>query len=291
MHDQADQLRMLVREAVARHGELAPGAPIIAVSGAAPGLGATTLACRLARELTRLGKHIVLIDADLAEPSVADKFNTRPSGTLADVLTGARRAVEVLAPADDGVRVVAGACETAPLDAAALDRLAGEVAALARQADAILIDAGSGMNPWIDRLWQLAQQVLLVAQPESQALMGAYAAVKLAQHDRLAGKLRLAVARCDDLADAERVHAAFAAACARFLDCAMSIGPVALPRFEGASDDEAYRRAVRLLAADLACDFRPLVAKVAGARGRSSRLPAVEANASYPFSPRSVTGG
>jgi flagellar biosynthesis protein FlhG len=261
MHDQADQLRKLVRDAVDAHGDLAPGAPIIAISGGSSGAGVTTIACGLARELAGLGKHVVLVDANLAAPRIAENFAAKAHGTLAEVLAGTRRAVEVLAPAGDGVRLLAGAEQAdAALNNEAFIRLARELAALGRQSDVVLLDAGHGMNPWIDRLWHIAQQVMLVATPASTAILDAYAAVKLAQHDRLAGKLRLVLNQCDRPADAARMHASFAETCARFLACTLH-APIDLPAMQ-APEDEPWRRAIRMIAADLACDFRPVAGRM-----------------------------
>lgn len=293
MHDQADQLRELVRQSVRADGALVPGAPVIAVSGGQPGAGATTIACRLARELARLGKQVVLVDANLERPSAPKHFAASPlycpprspdqarsgphaanspdqawtgphqdpsglNGTLAEVLAGTRRAVEVLSPAHDGVRLLAGcpAGAAPPLDARAVQRFLAEIAALSRQVDVIVLDAGSGMNSWVDRLWQAARQILIVATPEPAALIDCYTAVKLSQFHRLDGKLRLTVNCCADPADAAPLARRFAETCLRFLFITPK-QPVAIPAGRGRAggDEDAFARAMRLLAADLAGDF------------------------------------
>jgi MinD-like ATPase involved in chromosome partitioning or flagellar assembly len=261
MHDQADQLRKLVRDAVAVRGDLAPGAPIVAVTGGAPGVGATTLACGLARELARLGKHVVLVDANLTRPAVADAFNCKQPGTLADILAGKRCAVELLTPAAAGIHVVAGAAASAAqVDDQSLDRLLAEIAALSQQADVILIDAGAEMTPWTDRLWQAASQILLVTTPTDDALLAAYAAVKLSRHDLLDARLRLVVNRSASDAQAASAAARFGATCRRFLSL-VSQRHAALPatspqQLESPDGDDPFSRAIRLLAADIACDSR-----------------------------------
>jgi flagellar biosynthesis protein FlhG len=286
MHDQADQLRKLVRQTVQADGGLAPGGAVVTLSGGRPGDGVSTIAGRLARELARLGKQVVLVNAELrrfdapafihtaagAPPSsVAPESNRgpeagKPRGTLLDVLRGSRRAVEVLAPADEpGLRLLAACPPGAapPLDREALERLAVEVAALGRQADVVLIDAGSGMNAWIDWLWRIARRVLLVAAAEPSALLDGYAAVKLAQYHRLDGKLRLLLNRASDESEAIALARRFDETCQRFL-CIAPRAPAWLPALglrstEGAAPgaaDDIFMRAIRMLAADLACDFR-----------------------------------
>jgi len=265
MHDQADQLRKLVRQAVAIDGSLAPGGPVIALAGARPGVGVTTAACGLARQLAHLGKQVIVIDANLQRPNAAQLLtqganNAPHTCSLNDVLAGERRAVEALVTVADGIRILPGAAsdQPPPLDREAVDRCLGEIAALSRQADVLVIDAGSGMSAWIDLLWQFARQVLLVATPESGAMLDAYTAVKLAQYHRLDNKFRLLFNRCDVDAEGAPLAQRFDETCRRFL----FVGPrphATLPSFtpgEAAGESEQFLRAARLLAADLACDFR-----------------------------------
>jgi MinD-like ATPase involved in chromosome partitioning or flagellar assembly len=271
MHDQADQLRKLVRATIQVDPSLAPGGPVIALSGGQPEAGVTTAACGLARHLTRLGKQVILIDANLNNPAATrtlharnrpDRARSGPSGTLHDVLSGNRRANEVLASTgDEHLRLLPGCPPDAPppLDRQALERFAAELGALARASDVILLDCGHGMNAWIDALWQIAGEVLLVTTPTPQCVLDSYAAVKLSQHHRLAGKLRLLINRTIDESEVPPLAARFDATCQRFLT--MTPKPaVSLPATSAKSkrppSDEPFQRALRLLAADLACDLR-----------------------------------
>ncbi|MEM9660255.1 MAG: P-loop NTPase, partial [Planctomycetota bacterium] len=146
MHDQAASLRRLVQETIAADPALRPGARVIVVSGARPGVGASTLAASIARALSRLGKRILIVDADLENPSQARLAGVRPVGSMAELLAGTRRAVELLAPVGDGVQLLAGgatAC-TPPLGVQGFSRMVAELDSLANDADAVLIDAGFG---------------------------------------------------------------------------------------------------------------------------------------------------
>jgi MinD-like ATPase involved in chromosome partitioning or flagellar assembly len=274
MHDQADQLRKLVRATLQADPALAPGGPVIAISGSQSQAGVTTAACGLARELARLGKQVLLIDANLQTPAAASLLQSRTltrnstppnspdlarsglGATLDDVLSGKRRATEVLLPtADPHLRLLPGVPPraTPPLDRDALDRFTAELAALSRDADVILLDCGHGMNAWIDRLWHTAREILLVTPPNPQGLLDSYAAVKLAQHHRLQGKLRLLINRTIDESEAAPLAKRFAATCEKFLS--LTPKPHAwLPTIT--RSEEPLQRALRLLAADLTCDLR-----------------------------------
>jgi flagellar biosynthesis protein FlhG len=275
MHDQADQLRKLVRDAVERHGALAPGAPLVAIAAGQREVGATSIACGLAQELARLGKQVILVDANFTAPAIAPFFDAKPRGTLAELLAGKRRAIEILTPVAENIRILAGVDRFDPAQVAgeALENLTAELAALARHADVVLLDVGAGMNPWINRLWLAAHQVLLITNTHSAAMLDAYTAVKMSQFDRIADKLQLVVTRCDAAADAARLHAGFAATCEKFLGFTVR-PPAVLPTFT-ADDRAAYQRSLRLVAADLACDFRALAARMPARRAVGSRLSAI----------------
>ena len=151
MPDQAAQLRKLVRVAAQADPSLAPGGPIVALSGGRGEMGVTTVTCQLARELARLGKQVVVIDANLRTPALAQHFGAdpRPDRTLDTILRGSRRAVEILVDVEENIRLLPGvpAGELAPpLDRQAVDHFASELLALSQQADAILIDTGSGVE-------------------------------------------------------------------------------------------------------------------------------------------------
>jgi flagellar biosynthesis protein FlhG len=285
MPDQAAQLRKLVRVAAQADPSLAPGGPIVAVSGGRGEMGVTTVACQLARELARLGKQVVVIDANLRAPALAHHFGAdpRPDRTLDTILRGSRRAVEILVDVEENIRLLPGvpAGELAPpLDRQAVDHFASELLAMSQQSDAILIDTGSGMNPWVDCLWQLARQVLLLSTPESEAFLDAYAAVKLSQHQRHDGKVRLLLNRTVDDWELAPFATRFEDTCTKFLRLtpkpaaalpefirtkpmsSPSTCPPPIPRsafsiqHSPSLPDEPFRRATRLLAADLAADFR-----------------------------------
>ncbi len=263
MSDQADRLRQLVRETVEQHPALAPGVPLVVLSGGKGGVGVSTVATELAGELASLGKRSVLVDANPLQPDIATQLGLDVHGCLADVLDGSRSAVEVLRPLGESIQLLPGrwAPDTPPeLNRTAIKRLLDELRSLHTQADVVLLDAGSGMSPWVQQLWKSAQQILLISTAESVAVMDSYAAVKLSPWGDVDGKIRLVINQCDDAQTAKTIGDRFEATCRRFLG--LQISPAATlatrpdivatvtQQFEQASDRE-FRQTIRLLAADV----------------------------------------
>jgi len=257
MSDQADHLRQLVRQAVQARPTLGPGLPIIVLSGGSSGVGTTSLALQLARELARLGKRTILVDANFESPQLAAGFDARPHGCLADVLDGNRSANEVLQTVDDGISLLASGpiTDTSPdLSRTAVARLITELRSLGEQADLVLVDAGHGMTPWVQRWWRVAQQIFLVVTEEESVVKDSYVTVKLAPWGDADGKLRLVVNKCEDRSTAEQITNRFSATCRRFLGLHVDAAPSVATCDDDPSSPAAiatYRDSVRLLATDV----------------------------------------
>lgn len=262
MSDQADQLRQLVRQTVQQHPALAPGVPLIVVSGGKGGVGVSTVATELVYALASLGKRAVLVDANPLQPDVATRLGLDVRDGLAEVLDGSRSVVEALQPMGDSMQLLPGrwASETPPeLGRVALRRLIDQLRTLHAQADVVVLDAGSGMSPWVQQLWKAAQQILLVSTDESVAVMDSYAAVKLSPWGDVDGKLRLVVNRCEDAQVAREVGERFAATCRRFLGIRVSpaipVGSkpdiVATVTQGEPSSEQEFHQSTRLLAAEV----------------------------------------
>jgi flagellar biosynthesis protein FlhG len=250
MFDQADKLRQLVRETIKENAALEPGVPLVAVSGARPGVGTSTVAARLAQELTQLGKRVILVDANLLHPTLATEFAIESHIGIAEVLNGARSAVEALEPVGHGLHLLPAilAKDIHPdLNIKALRRLITELRTLHNTADLVVLDAGHGMCPWIERLWTAAMQILLISAPDAGSIRDAYTSVKLAPWGDVDGKLRLVVNQCDDAALAARVGDGFSSTCRQFLGMKLVGGAAQITQITNGG----HRQSVRLLAADV----------------------------------------
>lgn len=102
--------------------------PIIGVTSSVRGEGRTTVALGLARTLAHdLDEPVVLIEADLEQPSLAQKLEIPNSPGLVDVLEGTSRLESLLHPAEENLFVVPAGNASAA-DAGRLLRRLPEVA-------------------------------------------------------------------------------------------------------------------------------------------------------------------
>ena len=257
MTDQADQLRQLVRQAVKARPTLGPGAAIVVLTGGLRGVGTTSLTVQLARELARLGQRTLLVDANLENPQLGDRLAVEPRETLADVLNGNRSLAEVLEVVDESISLVASPRQsdsTPDLTNSAIARLLTELSQLGAQTDVVLVDAGHGMTPWVQRWWRAAQQVFLITTEQQTVIKESYLTAKLAPWGDADGKLRLVVNQCNDRHTAQRISERFSATCRRFLGLHVAAAPpIARDENESlaANSDGAFCQSTRLLATEI----------------------------------------
>jgi flagellar biosynthesis protein FlhG len=220
MHDQADELRQLVRARSAAGHERGPVVPLIVVCGGKGNVGATTIAANLTVALARRGRRAVFVDADLEHGGNAHFGQQRERGSVVDVLAGRRGARDVLQRGPAGIQVLSGAWPAGESDhysSAAHDRLIHELKNLSPHGEVIVVDAGSSRNPCMRRLWQAADLVLMVTTTEPASVMECYAAIKVLTPSDERPPIHTLVNLAADAAVAIGVQARIAEACRRFL--------------------------------------------------------------------------
>ena len=225
MHDQADELRELVRRTSAAGANLAQATPrIITVAGGKGGVGTTTIATNLGVAMALSGRRVVLVDADLDGADCAALCQVESRLSIADILAGRHNVHEVLTRGPAGLLLVPGPWspeEAVSCSPAAQDRLLTELRGLGPHADIVLIDAGSGMNRTVARFCQAAEQLVVVTTPDPISILDSYASIKVLH----SGKPDLPVSSVVNLADedtAAAVHARLDQVCQRFLGKAIA---------------------------------------------------------------------
>jgi len=195
----------------------------LVVAGGKRGVGATTLASRLATALAHDALRVVLIDADLQGGDVATKSKLTGNLRLGDVLAGKKGIHEALQLGPAGIQVLAGIpdpLQQPALDKRAIQRLMRQMASLAPHADWMIVDAGNQASELALRLLSIAAQVLIVTSPHAAAIMETYVLIKTLVNLGLVlydGSLTLVVNQANSEHLAADVHRRIDQSCRRFL--------------------------------------------------------------------------
>ncbi len=221
MIDQANNLRQLVMQVAGEPLDW-PCGPVktVLVAGGKGGVGTTTVAVNLAVAAAQQGTRTVLVDADPDGPDVQNLCRLRQRHTIADVLRGRRTLGETLQRGPGGTLILPGAWADADLaDASAMNqnRFMDQLAGLSARADLVVLDGGNGLHPFTRRLWQTCQELVLVASPESSAVLDTYAALKVALDPAWRPRIHLLVNLCGGEDEAAEVYGRIRRSCQRFL--------------------------------------------------------------------------
>ena len=227
--DQAETLRGLMKQR-AQTGEQASEAgdaaarprlaQALAISSGKGGVGKTTVAVNLAVLLARMGRRVVLLDADMGTANVDVMCNVMPVHTLAHVVAGRRQIEEIVVQAPGGFSLIPGASGLAQMAALSVDereRLIQQFARLEQQYDVVLIDTGAGIGPNVLSMLTAADRVLVVTTPDPTAITDAYAVIKTAHRQKPELDVRLLVNQASDQNEARQVYTRVANVCKKFL--------------------------------------------------------------------------
>ena len=172
---------------------------IVAVTSGKGGVGKTFVAANLAAALARLGRKVLVLDADLGLANLDVVLNLFPKITLHDVFTGKSSLPDAIVRAPGNFWVLlagSGMVEYSRMTPEVRDKLLEVVAQVRPRFDHVLLDTGAGISDVVLFTVSLADQVLIVATPEPTSLTDAYATIKVLATTQAARVMRLLVNQC-----------------------------------------------------------------------------------------------
>lgn len=192
MKDQATRLRELVNKNYKKSnnnsGEKssANGARIITISSGKGGVGKTNFTVNLGISLSKMGKKVVVIDADLGLSNVDVVLGLIPKFSLNNVLSGEKNIEEIVVDAPGGIRIVSGGSgimNLVDLEKYQLENLVSNLDSIASDSDYILIDTGAGLSNSVMSFIEASNELVMVITPDPTSITDAYAVVKNIHRD------------------------------------------------------------------------------------------------------------
>ena len=154
---------------------------IIAVASGKGGVGKTNLATNIAISYAKLGKRVVLMDADLGLANVNVVLGIIPKYNLYHMIRKHRTLEEILMDTNFGIQIVAGASGFAKIANLSEKERQDFVAGLSSlsKSDIIIVDTGAGVTQNVLSFIAAAHETIIVTTPEPTAITDAYGIIKV----------------------------------------------------------------------------------------------------------------
>ena len=193
----------------------------IAVTSGKGGVGKTNTAVNLATTLCRLGKRVVLFDADFGLANAHVLLGTNPKITTADFLAGKASMAETMTPAPLGLNFISGGSgliELLNLDNQARYRMLAGLSSLQTEIDYLIVDCPAGASDSTLFFVNAADIALVVLVAEPTSFLDAYALLKAAYLDKNITQFSIMVNMAENSKTAEANFKKFRDIAMRFLD-------------------------------------------------------------------------
>lgn len=212
MDDQAQELKRLMGERDKdEHLNIPPQrkTKIIAITSGKGGVGKTNIATNLGIAYAKMGKKVIVIDADLGLANVNVMMNIIPQYNLYHVIKRQKSMSEIIISTDYGIKLIAGASgfsKIANMNEQERAAFIKEMYTLA-EADIIIIDTSAGVSKNVISFLVAADEVIVVTTTEPTAITDAYGIIKIiaTEVDNMDINLKLIVNRVNSASDGKKI--------------------------------------------------------------------------------------
>lgn len=176
--DQAENLRNIIKK---NNVKPVSNSRVIAVTSGKGGVGKSSTSINLALQFKRLGKKVVILDADFGMANIEVMFGVIPKYNLSDLLFKEKSIRDIVCEGPEDVGFISGGSGIAKmvnLDNDQIRKLVNKMAELEDIADVIIIDTGAGIAPSVMEFLVASPEILLVTTPEPTSITDSYALLK-----------------------------------------------------------------------------------------------------------------
>ena len=179
--DQAEKLRNIIKKQELEAAANKNNARVITVTSGKGGVGKTSISVNLAIQLQRMGKKVIVLDADFGLANIEIMLGVRPQYNLSDLMFRGKDIKDIITYGPEGIGFISGGSgikEMANLTREQVFQLINKMYDLDRLADFIIVDTGAGISDSVLEFVAASAEVLLVVTPEPTSITDAYALLK-----------------------------------------------------------------------------------------------------------------
>ncbi len=155
---------------------------VMAVTSGKGGVGKTNVVGNLAIACQRMGKKVLIFDADLGLANIDIIFGLNPKYSIEDIIKGDKELSQIIIKGPEGVAIIpasSGVQQLAHLSEGQKINLLNEFDSLNNLFDILLIDTGAGISSNVIYFNLAAEERIIVVTPEPTSITDAYALIKV----------------------------------------------------------------------------------------------------------------
>lgn len=217
MLDQAESLRRLAK------GELLESskrkARIITITSGKGGVGKSNFVVNLAITLVKLGKKVLIFDADIGMGNDDVLMGIYPKNSVLDLMNGKLALEDIIVDGPEGVKLLPGGSglnNIEDLQQNQRDLFLKKIEML-EGFDYIFIDTGAGISRSVLAFIACSDDLILVTTPEPTSLTDGYSLLKAVDHFKIKNNANIVVNKVLDKKEGDQTFFKFKAAVNRFL--------------------------------------------------------------------------
>lgn len=155
---------------------------VIAVTSGKGGVGKTNIVANLGYGFSRLGKKVLILDADLGLGNLDVLLGLAPKYNLSHVIMGKKSISEIIVEGPGNLLILpaaSGIQELTHLSTEQKIQILCELDQVMDQVDILFIDTAAGISSNVMDFNAIAQEIIVVVSPEPTAITDAYALIKV----------------------------------------------------------------------------------------------------------------
>ncbi|MCL2852754.1 MAG: MinD/ParA family protein [Defluviitaleaceae bacterium] len=196
-------------------------AKVITITSGKGGVGKTNFTVNLAIAMSRLGKRVVIIDADFGLANIEVLLGIIPKSSFADVFSQKRSIEDVITSGPMGMSFISGGSglsNMANINNDQIQHIVENMEVLDSLADIVLIDTGAGISKSVTAFVLASSETIIVTTPEPTSITDAYAIIKTAREEMAhALNFKLIVNRVESREEGLEIYNKLNRVCSRFL--------------------------------------------------------------------------
>ncbi len=194
---------------------------VISITSGKGGVGKTNIVANLGFVLSRLGKKVLILDADLGLGNLDILLGLAPKYNFSHVITGVKTIPKITIEGPGNMKILpssSGIQEFTRLSNEQKIRIFTELDLLIDSIDILLIDTAAGISSNVMYFNSTAQEIMVVVSPEPTSMTDAYALMKVLSSKYSVKHFKLVVNMVKDIQEAHDIFKQLNLVANRFLD-------------------------------------------------------------------------